>query len=62
MRIVNNYEKYLVYLNADDEEPKCIRCSNCLGFDCEEYCGAEHGWGGYERIVDRETFWREVDE
>lgn len=36
---------------ADDEEPNCGRCEHLAdNFDCVHFCGAEHGWYGYERI------------
>lgn len=35
---------------ADDEEPKCGRCDYFAGgFDCDNLCGAKHGWNGYTR-------------
>lgn len=40
-----------VYYNADDEEPACSRCERITSdFDCENLCGAEHGWNGYLRM------------
>lgn len=36
---------------VDDEEPNCNECDRCCGEDnyCVSQCGANHGWGGYER-------------
>ena len=40
-----------VYYNADCEEPMCSRCEHITDdFDCENMCGSEHGWFGYERV------------
>lgn len=40
----------LIIYDADDEEPKCGRCDNCIGkFDCSGSCGPDHGWYGYIR-------------
>lgn len=47
----------IVY-TADDEDPKCDRCDNCVGdFDCSGLCGSQHGWYGYCRVElkDKET-------
>ena len=42
-------EKVLVY-DADMEMPVCIHCDNFGNdFNCEKYCGPEHGWYGYHR-------------
>lgn len=41
----------LITYTADDEQPDCNRCEYvCGGYDCENMCGAKHGWNGYERI------------
>lgn len=41
-----------VICTADDEIPKCGLCDHfCDDYDCSKYCGAEHGWHGYERVV-----------
>ena len=58
MDFVGDYVK----VTADDEEPKCLKCANCLGYDCENYCGAEHGWAGYYRLIPREKFWENEDD
>lgn len=50
---------YYYILDADNEEPKCFRCDNCLsGYDCNE-CGAEYGWAGYQRTVSKKEYWKE---
>ena len=51
------YDNITIY-TADDEDPRCGRCDNvCDGNDelCVERCGAKHGWGGYNRTVEREV-------
>lgn len=36
---------------ADEEQPDCNRCEHvCEDYDCDNMCGPEHGWNGYERI------------
>jgi hypothetical protein len=42
---------YVLY-SADDEMPNCMSCDHIDNFDCVKFCGAEHGWYGYARIVD----------
>lgn len=46
----------LIAYTADDEQPDCNKCEYVFGdYDCENLCGAEHGWNGYRRIeVDEE--------
>ena len=39
-----------IIYTADDEMPDCGKCDNCCGdFNCTKYCGADHGWYGYQR-------------
>ena len=42
--------KYIEY-TADDEMPSCMQCDHVFDdkFNCEKFCGAEHGWWGYRR-------------
>lgn len=40
--------RYIIF-TADDEEPECGQCDHICDFDCENLCGTEHGWWGYER-------------
>lgn len=42
--------KYIEY-TADDEMPNCNQCDHVFDdkFNCEKFCGAEHGWWGYRR-------------
>ena len=40
--------KKIIY-TAEHEEPNCIKCDLCTAPDCERYCGARKGWGGYQR-------------
>jgi hypothetical protein len=40
----------IVQYTADHEEPDCGNCEHvCDNFPCEESCGPEHGWHGYNR-------------
>lgn len=40
----------VIVYTADDEMPSCIQCDKCFGdFNCEKFCGPEHGWYGYRR-------------
>ena len=43
-------DKVIVY-DADMEMPVCIQCDNFGDehFNCEKFCGPEHGWYGYRR-------------
>lgn len=46
----------IIIYTADDEEPICSRCDHLCDsfgcdFKCDEYCGPEHWWNGYERTV-----------
>ena len=47
------YRKVVGIVTADNEEPDCGRCDHiCDRYEyCNEQCGAEHWWGGYERSV-----------
>lgn len=40
-----------IEITADDEMPDCLNCIHvCSDFNCEKWCGPEHGWWGYQRI------------
>ena len=45
------YGRRIVY-TADNEMSDCLRCDNCdKDFNCEKFCGANHGRYGYKRTV-----------
>lgn len=45
-----------IELTADDEMPDCGRCEHaCDDFKCDKWCGPEHGWWGYRRILRGES-------
>lgn len=40
----------IVVYTADTEMPSCLQCDNFdCEFNCENFCGPEHGWYGYRR-------------
>ena len=40
----------LIEYTANDEMPNCGQCDHiCDNFNCEKFCGPEHGWWGYRR-------------
>lgn len=47
--------KERVVLTVDDEDVNCNQCDNCLHEDfCNKFCGATHGWSGYEHTIIKE--------
>lgn len=45
-----------IMIDADFEEPKCIRRDNFGSeCECEKYCGAERGWFAYRRHIEVEV-------
>ena len=52
----------IIVLTADDEEPDCLKCVNCMNSDefCCKYCGAQNGWNEYERHIDEKEYWEQL--
>lgn len=46
-----NNNDFVIY-TVDDEEPICNKCDHCYEDEsyCENQCGANHAWNGYERV------------
>lgn len=54
MRVVGNS----IILDADDEEPDCMTCDNCLcGVNICSKCGPEYWWKNYVRTTTSEEYY-----
>lgn len=51
-----NDRKIIIILNADDEEPNCMQCTE--PGPCNK-CGPKYGWRFYSRAIDLNDFIKE---